>query len=39
MYHKNGLEAIGVLIGIIIMGGILTAEYLYAIVKMLEAMP
>ena len=39
MYHRNGLEAIGVLIGILIVGGILTAEYIYAIVKMLEVMP
>jgi hypothetical protein len=36
MYHKHGNESIWVMVGILLVSGALCAEYLWAIIKMLE---
>jgi hypothetical protein len=36
MYHKHGNESIWVMIAILGVSAVLTFEYLYAIIKMLE---
>ncbi len=39
MYHKHGNESIWVMVGILLVSGLLTFEYVYAIIKMLEVVP
>ena len=39
MYHRDGRESIFMLLAILGVSALLTFEYLYAIVKMLEVTP